>query len=287
MVELMIVVTIIAVIGTVSLVNLLGWRNQKELSSASQKVATLVREAEGKAMSQEKGASWGIHFENDGINPPFYAIFSGSSYSVSAEIERYYLHNSLAFDGDSLASGERRDIIFDQITGKPKISQKYTSSDLSTWVRLGSGWRMGSGPTYTTISGNSQLIILKSIRGNTTSSVIVYPSGSIAFDSISCILTCFRQVVVLLPPVALSLVATPTSTTPSGSVTLSWNTINADSCEAPWTSSRASSGSQVINPSQTAVYSIECIGGGIEATANVSVEVTTGGGGRRGPPQRN
>ena len=315
MIELLIVIGIIGIIGTVSLANLVGWRSAKELNSTAQKIATLVREAESRAMSQDRGSSWGVHFEYDGTNLAFFSLFysdKSGAYNPANEVERYPLPSSIQFnmladDGTTVLTELLQDVTFDQITGKPRKSKKYKKSDLTSSGGGGGGIsRRGVGNTgvtydYITPSSNQTLIEILSLKQKKSdgtpekSSVKIDPAGTIAFDSLSCVFTCYVQQVVLLPPpVILSFSAAPTSTAPSVPVTLSWTTVNAESCDgSPWTDSRETNGSATVTPSQTATYSLQCSGGGGQTTADVSVtvEVVPGGGdsggdGTRGRQQR-
>lgn len=55
--------------------------------------------------------------------------------------------------------------------------------------------------------------------------------------------------------------------------TLFWSSSNTTSCGAPWTSKTSVSGNEVINPSETATYQINCTGPGGEQSASVIVNV--------------
>ncbi len=285
MIELLIVIGITAVIATVSLANLVGWRSAKELNSTAQKIATLIREAESRAMSQDRGSAWGVHFEDDGANSPFFSLFyadKSGAYSPANEVERYPLPSAIRYE---MLAGETeflQDVVFDQITGRPRKA-KYRKSDLTQSSADGLlSWR-GAGTTnltyeYVLMPGFE--FEISSEKQSEKSKIIIDPSGTIAFDSLNCIFTCYVQQVVLLPPpVILSFSAAPTSTTPLGPpVTLSWTTVNADSCDGdPWTNSREANGSAVVMPSQTTAYSLTCSGGGGQTTAaDVSVIVQAG-----------
>jgi hypothetical protein len=79
-----------------------------------------------------------------------------------------------------------------------------------------------------------------------------------------------------LPTVSLS--ASPASITSGGSSTLSWSTTNATSCTASggtFTGSKATSGTQVVTPTTSTTYSLNCVGTGGSANANTSVTVGT------------
>jgi hypothetical protein len=78
-----------------------------------------------------------------------------------------------------------------------------------------------------------------------------------------------------LPTVSLS--SNPTTINSGGSSTLSWSSVNANSCSASsppgWTSSTATTGSQSISPTSTTAYAISCSGAGGTSSASVTVTV--------------
>ncbi len=75
------------------------------------------------------------------------------------------------------------------------------------------------------------------------------------------------------PTVALS--ASPASITAGASSTLTWSSTNATSCSAVggWTSSTATSGSQVVSPGSTTTYTMNCSGAGGSGSHAASVTV--------------
>jgi hypothetical protein len=78
------------------------------------------------------------------------------------------------------------------------------------------------------------------------------------------------------PPVAptVTLTADATSVAYNGSTTLRWNSTNAFTCSATWTTSTSTSGAQALGPlTATRTYSITCTGSGGSTSANVTVTV--------------
>lgn len=82
------------------------------------------------------------------------------------------------------------------------------------------------------------------------------------------------SIVAATPTVSLS--ASP-STIAGGSATLTWSSSNATSCTASngWSGMLASSGTQLVTPTVTTVYTLTCTGNGGSATANTTVTVTS------------
>lgn len=278
LIELLIVIGIVAVISTISLVSVAGWKGKKELGTTSQQIATLVREAESRAMAQMEGASWGVRFENSATERPFYALFYSDTYSPSTVVNRYPLPGNLAYDTTGLQSGESMEVVFDQISGRPKY-RKVIGATPQTW---------NSGT-------NVSLTILPSGSSPTNSvTVSIDPTGTVSFDQYSCVITCSQVTVVLPVPVALTLVADPTTVAPSEDSMLTWLSASAASCSAVWTASTATSGTQIVSPNQTTNYSMTCTGQGGSSIASTTVTVTPGnnpppspsgpGGGGHTPP---
>lgn len=82
------------------------------------------------------------------------------------------------------------------------------------------------------------------------------------------------------PAATLTLSASQTSVDAGDSVSLSWQTTDADSCTASggWSGSRATSGSETVGPlTQTTTYSLSCSGAGGGALDNVTVQVAGSG----------
>jgi hypothetical protein len=60
---------------------------------------------------------------------------------------------------------------------------------------------------------------------------------------------------------------------PGETSVLVWSAANGTSCRAPWTASRATSGSQAVTPASTTTYTITCRGSGGSTSASTTVNV--------------
>ena len=69
------------------------------------------------------------------------------------------------------------------------------------------------------------------------------------------------------------LVANPTKISQGQNSTLSWTSTNATNCSALWTTSTNTSGSQVVSPTSTTVYTITCSNASKTATSTATVTV--------------
>ena len=81
-----------------------------------------------------------------------------------------------------------------------------------------------------------------------------------------------------VPNPTVNLYANPSSIQYGGNSTLSWSSTNTTSCSANWTTSTATSGSKVVYPIKTTIYSIVCTGPGGDTSDSTSVTVSS-------PPQ--
>lgn len=123
LIEILVVMALVVVFGAISLLGLVGRKNKTEVESTAQKIAAALREAQSNSMSQASGTSWGVRFWNTAGTPPFLVMFTGSSYSSSGEYGgRVRLSDKVAYVTSTLPSGSYKDIIFDQITGKPSVA---------------------------------------------------------------------------------------------------------------------------------------------------------------------
>ncbi len=121
LIELLVVMGILVALSVITVVNLAGKRTDTDLVSATQQIATLLRQAESDSMAQEGGASWGVHFSNSTSTAPFYALFSGS-YATGTVSGQYPLPPTVAYVTSTLASGATLDVSFSQITGAASAS---------------------------------------------------------------------------------------------------------------------------------------------------------------------
>jgi outer membrane protein OmpA-like peptidoglycan-associated protein len=76
-----------------------------------------------------------------------------------------------------------------------------------------------------------------------------------------------------MPAATATLSASPTSIMAGGSSTLTWSSMNATSCTAPWTTSTATSGTQSVSPTSTTTYTITCTGSGGSGSGSATVSV--------------
>lgn len=119
LIEVLIVAAVAAIITVAATVTLFRSRTGNDLKNATQQIATLLQEAQSRSITQSSGASWGVHFDNAGAMP-FYALFSGSSYSTSAVVTYAKLPADLCYS--TLSKGSSTDVVFNQVSGLPSAT---------------------------------------------------------------------------------------------------------------------------------------------------------------------
>lgn len=122
LVELLIVISVIAIISVVALLNLLGRSAQTDLNNVTEQMASLLREARSRSVSQASSTSWGVHFGNSTATTPFYALFYSQTYGTSTTIGYYRLPSGLDYATSSIPSGSSVDVTFTQLSGQASAS---------------------------------------------------------------------------------------------------------------------------------------------------------------------
>ncbi len=115
--ELMVVIGVTIIFGSVALLNLpTGLRTKAEVDNAIGKLKSHLVLVQQRAISQENGAKWGVHLDTSVAGNHFYHIFYGDSYETGVIVETIYLPNGIIFLSPS--DGNSENIIFDKVTGK-------------------------------------------------------------------------------------------------------------------------------------------------------------------------
>jgi len=121
LIELLVAISLIAVIATFSTLSLYSYRHSKSLEGMAKKIAVYLEFAKTKSIVQENKSSWGVHFENPTSSRSFFSLFY-NTYSTSTVREIIYLPKEIDFFDPS--EGNFKEIIFEKITGKlPTSSQ--------------------------------------------------------------------------------------------------------------------------------------------------------------------
>lgn len=196
------------------------------------------------------------------------------------------LSNDVCASGGAsvLTSGPIYDMILEYQTSGKKLSISPTS--LATDYVAGSyptAFTVTSNTTWT-VSSNQTWLTLNKTSGAGNSTVGFSYTANTAPTSRTAIITVtagnktvtynFSQGGVATPPPTVTLSANPIAINPGQSSTLSWNSSNAYSCSAPWTTSTVISGSKIVFPAGTTAYNITCVSGPTQPYQSVTATAT-------------
>lgn len=123
--ELMIVMAIIAAISLIGFLSLFGRKGATDLTNTTAQMASLLREARSRSVSQASSTSWGVHFDNTTSSSPFFSLFYGT-YSANTRIGYYRLPSTLVYATSSIPSGSFAEVTFSQISGLASASTSVT-----------------------------------------------------------------------------------------------------------------------------------------------------------------
>ncbi len=137
--ELMIVISIVAIIGASGVGFYFNYSKTVELNSMTSTIISDLKQSQVKAMSGVGGFKWGVRFTNS-ASSDYYEIFSTpTTYSDGSRITiaTNYLPNSVTFSNPT--SGNSSDIIFEKITGGTTNSSiTINSSNVSKTITISS-----------------------------------------------------------------------------------------------------------------------------------------------------
>lgn len=158
LIELIIVIGLIVVITAVTLPNLFGRKNVKDLTNTATQIATLLHQAQSASVSQKNGLSWGVLFQNK-PGAPFFALFSSSSsaYNASGTTEYYRLPNSVGYL--PVTSGLAGWWGFDEGTGVVTFDSSGNNNNGALSGTTIPTWTSGKvGPYALNFNGNGQYV---------------------------------------------------------------------------------------------------------------------------------
>ena len=118
LIELMLVLTITAIISSVGIINIFNFKANQDLDNTAKEIVASLREANAKSITGDNlnpllNERWGVHFDNTS-SPAFYEIFNGDSYPGTTFRKRI-LNPGLEFEIP--VGGSSLDVFFDKLTG--------------------------------------------------------------------------------------------------------------------------------------------------------------------------
>lgn len=306
---MILVVALMALLGSISLGAYRGLSFQTEVDAASHEYAQSLRKAHALARSMTSDTVWGVRVENDRI-----VVFRGTSYLTRTQS----LDEVTPIEG-TVTVGGVQEVTFAKFTGTPSVSgtTSFTSAnndirlvDVTQWgvvlVRTGTTAIPPEEPptpvpvvtlsaSPTSIPYNGTALLTWSSTNATTCLASSGWSGARSVSgtettpnlltSATFTLSCTgpggsdaKSVLVTVgtPPVpSCTFSASPTSVVLGASSTLTWTSSNTTSASiTPGVGSVPVSGSTSITPSTSTTYQLAVTGPGDSVSCNTSVAVT-------------
>ena len=116
--EILLVMGILVILSAVAVSSFINYQIVVEADEEAQRIESLLRSAQGKAITFEENSQWGVHFSNPSSSPSFYEIFAGPTYPGTIK-ETIYLSSRFVFTNPVV--GATQDIIFEKRSGKSTI----------------------------------------------------------------------------------------------------------------------------------------------------------------------
>lgn len=113
--EILVVLGISVIVGTVSFLSLANFRQNQSLDSASKSIVAFLRDAQSKSIGQDGGLEWGVRFENSANGRDSYYLVRGPAFTGVQSTA--FLPSSAEFSDPT--QGTMKEIIFSKITGLP------------------------------------------------------------------------------------------------------------------------------------------------------------------------
>ncbi|MBI4991749.1 MAG: prepilin-type N-terminal cleavage/methylation domain-containing protein [Candidatus Harrisonbacteria bacterium] len=134
--ELIISIGLLVIIGSIVVLNLAGFRSQRELELATENLVAYLRDAQSRAISQQASSKWGVHFDAAVNDNDSYSIFSGNDYATGSVQNKIFLPLSLKFSDP--AEGTTKDIIFSKVSGatSPAVVKLALSGNESSFFTI-------------------------------------------------------------------------------------------------------------------------------------------------------
>jgi len=127
--EILIVFGVTAILAAATAPGFFRYWDARQLTGRVNNVVALLRQTQVRAVSQEGGNQWGVHFEHPASGAKFYQVFSGTWATGTREI-RTNIGSKLTFVAP--ASGNSTDVIFAKRTGLPTAATAITLALLSS-----------------------------------------------------------------------------------------------------------------------------------------------------------
>lgn len=125
LIELLIVIGIMAILTTIGSVYFFGYRNKQAVELTTNELISVLRDAQNKSLSQDRGYDWGVHFDNV-ANPKYYNLFFGAPSNIAShKVLRPGLNIIVNITSPTPPSDEDENIYFNspgKVDGLPVVS---------------------------------------------------------------------------------------------------------------------------------------------------------------------
>lgn len=115
LIEILVVVSILAIIVAIVVPNFSKFHNQQALRNTTEDVISLLNEARNNTISSKDSNTYGIHFETGKAT-----LFTGTAYTVSASNKQIIFDKAVSIptSGGIILNGGGSDVIFNRLTGE-------------------------------------------------------------------------------------------------------------------------------------------------------------------------
>lgn len=121
LIELLVTLAIAVILSAVGVVSLTSYRSGQNLKLTLSETLQTVQATQKRAITQENGAKWGVHFVNSVSGGSTYSVFSGASYATGTIDVTRTLGRSITFSNPSTSG--TIDVVFGGFTGLPSQNQ--------------------------------------------------------------------------------------------------------------------------------------------------------------------
>ena len=113
--EILLVLGILVILVAAVSSSFISYQVVVEADEEANRIRSMLRSAQGKAINLEDNSQWGVHFSNPVAGSPLYELFAGASYPGTIK-ETTYLSSRLMFINPAVNSTQ--DIMFQKRSGK-------------------------------------------------------------------------------------------------------------------------------------------------------------------------
>ncbi len=117
LIEILVSVGILVVLVSITILGLGAYKGRTSFDMDVSQVVAVLRSAQSRAISQDRGQGWGVQFVSDTDGTGHYFLFSGIAYATSSVVAAGTLEYSSSFSDP--APGFSKTIVFAPMTGAP------------------------------------------------------------------------------------------------------------------------------------------------------------------------